>query len=90
MVDATGTINAVTTVQVGSQVSGVISELHADFNSHVSKGDVIAQIEPALFQGAFAQAKADLESANANVAAATANTAKAKSAQDARRCHERC
>ncbi|MEY2577184.1 MAG: HlyD family secretion protein, partial [Verrucomicrobiota bacterium] len=81
VVDATGTINAVTTVQVGSQVSGVISELHADFNSHVSKGDVIAQIEPALFQGAFAQAKADLENAEANVAVAAANTAKAKAAQ---------
>ena len=38
VVDATGTINAVITVQVGSQVSGVISELHADFNSHVTKG----------------------------------------------------
>ena len=81
VVDATGTINAVTTVQVGSQVSGVISELHADFNSHVSKGDVIAQISPALFQGAFAQAKADLENAEANVAVAAANTAKAKAAQ---------
>ena len=81
VVDATGTINAVTTVQVGSQVSGVISELHADFNSHVSKGDVIAQIEPALFQGAFAQAKADLENAEANVVVAAANTAKAKAAQ---------
>jgi HlyD family secretion protein len=81
VVDATGTINAVTTVQVGSQVSGVISELHADFNSRVAKGDVIAQIEPALFQGAFAQAKADLENADANVAVAAANTAKAKAAQ---------
>jgi HlyD family secretion protein len=81
VVDATGTINAVTTVQVGSQVSGVISELHADFNSHVSKGDVIAQISPALFLGAFAQAKADLENAEANVAVAAANTAKAKAAQ---------
>src|ERR1700719_715657 len=81
VVDATGTINAVTTVQVGSQVSGVISELHADFNSHVSKGDVIAQIEPALFQGAFAQAKADLENAEANVPVAAANTAKARAAQ---------
>jgi HlyD family secretion protein len=81
VVDATGTINAVTTVQVGSQVSGVISELRADFNSHVSKGDVIAQISPALFQGAFAQAKADLENAEANVAVAAANTAKAKAAQ---------
>ena len=81
MVDATGTINAVTTVQVGSQVSGVISELHADFNSHVTKGDVIARISPALFEGAFAQAKADLENAEANVAVAAANTAKAKATQ---------
>lgn len=80
-VDATGTINAVITVQVGSQVSGVISELHADFNSHVSKGEVIAQISPALFAGAFAQAKADLENAQANVAVASANTAKAKATQ---------
>jgi len=59
----------------------VISELHADFNSHVAKGDVIAEIEPALFQGAFAQAKADLENAEANVAVAAANTTKAKAAQ---------
>ena len=81
VVDATGTINAVTTVQVGSQVSGVISELHADFNSHVSKGDVIAQIAPELFEGAFAQAKADLANAEANVAVAAANTVKAKAAQ---------
>jgi HlyD family secretion protein len=81
VVDATGTINAVTTVQVGSQVSGVISELRANFNSHVSKGDVIAQISPALFEGAFAQARADLENAEANVAVAAANAAKAKAAQ---------
>jgi HlyD family secretion protein len=81
VVDATGTINAVTTVQIGSQVSGVISELHADFNSHVAKGDIIAQISPALFEGAFAQAKADLENAEANVAVAAANTAKARATQ---------
>src|SRR3979411_2207818 len=81
VVDATGTINAVTTVQVGSQVSGVISELHADFNSHVAKGDVIARISPALFDAAFAQAKADLDNAEANVAVAAANTTKAKAAQ---------
>src|SRR5262245_49037969 len=43
VVEATGTINAVITVQVGSQVSGVISELHADFNSQVKKGDLIAR-----------------------------------------------
>jgi HlyD family secretion protein len=78
VVEATGTINAVTTVQVGSQVSGTIARLFVDFNSHVKKGQVIAQIDPALFQGALAQAKADLENARANLAVAVANTAKAK------------
>src|SRR5262249_42463124 len=77
VVEATGIINAVTTVQVGSQVSGSISKLYVDFNSHVKKGQIIAQIDPALFQGALAQAKADLENARANMAVAVANTAKA-------------
>jgi HlyD family secretion protein len=81
VVEATGTINAVTTVQVGSQVSGSISRLYVDFNSHVSKGQVIAQIDPALFQGALAQARADLENARANLAVAVANTAKAKAGE---------
>jgi HlyD family secretion protein len=81
VVEATGTINAVITVQVGSQVSGVISELDADFNSQVKKGDIIARIDPALFEGALAQAKADLQNAEANVAVAVANTAKAKASQ---------
>ena len=79
VVEATGTINAVTTVQVGSQVSGTIWKLFADFNSHVKKGQLIAQIEPSLFQGAVLQAKADLENAKANLAAAKANLEKAKS-----------
>ena len=79
VVEATGTINAVTTVQVGSQVSGTIWKLMADFNSHVKKGQLIAQIEPSLFQGAVLQAKADLENAKANLAAAKANLEKAKS-----------
>ena len=48
VVQATGTINAVTTVQVGSQVSGTISQLFADFNTRVHKGQVIAQIDPAI------------------------------------------
>jgi HlyD family secretion protein len=78
VVEATGTINAVITVQVGSQVSGAISKLYADFNSRVKKGQLIAQIDPALFQGALAQAKADLANAKANLSAAVANTAKAK------------
>jgi HlyD family secretion protein len=66
-VDATGTINAVTTVQVGSQISGTISRLYADFNSKVKKGQVIAQIDPATFRARVEQAKADLENAQANV-----------------------
>ena len=76
VVEATGTINAVTTVQVGSQVSGTISKLYADFNSHVKKDQILAEIDPSLFQGALLQAKADLENARANLAAATANVAK--------------
>ena len=60
MVEATGTINAVTTVQVGSQVSGTVSRLYADFNSRVKRGRIIAQIDSALFEGALLQAKADL------------------------------
>ncbi len=66
VVEATGTINAVTTVQVGSQVSGTISRLNADFNSRVKKGQVVAQIDPSLFQGSLLQAKADLANAKAN------------------------
>jgi len=81
VVEATGTINAVTTVQVGSQVSGSISRLYVDFNSHVKKGQLIAQIDPALFEGALAQAKADMENARANFAVAVANTAKAKAGE---------
>ena len=77
-VDATGTINAVTTVQVGSQVSGTIAKLYADFNSRVKKGQVIAQIDPALFEGALLQAKADYANAKANLIAAQASLEKAK------------
>lgn len=79
-VDSTGTVNAVITVQVGSQVSGTVAQLNADFNSRVRKGDVIALIDPQLFQGALRQAEADLENARANVVAAQANLAKAEAA----------
>ncbi len=78
VVDATGTINAVTSVQVGSQVSGNIYRLHADFNSKVKKGQLIAEIEPSLFQGALLQAKADYENAKANVTTSKANLEKAE------------
>jgi HlyD family secretion protein len=78
VVEATGTINAVITVQVGSQVSGTISHLYADFNSRVKKGQVVAQIDPSLFEGALLQAKADLANAQANLTAGKANVEKAK------------
>src|SRR6201987_2542259 len=78
VVEATGTINAVITVQVGSQVSGTIAKLNVDFNSRVHKGDVVALINPALFKGALLQAAADLENAKANLVAARANLEKAK------------
>jgi HlyD family secretion protein len=77
VVEATGTINAVITVQVGSQVSGSIAKLNADFNSRVHKGDIVALIDPALFKGALLQATADLENAKANLVAARANLEKA-------------
>jgi HlyD family secretion protein len=80
VVEATGTINSVITVQVGSQVSGTIAKLNADFNSRVHKGDIVALIDPALFKGAVLQATADLENAKANVEAAQANLEKAKAA----------
>jgi HlyD family secretion protein len=79
-VEATGIVNAVVTVQVGSQVSGTIAKLNADFNSRVHRGDVVALIDPALFEGALQQAAADLQSAKANVAAVEANLEKAKAA----------
>jgi HlyD family secretion protein len=90
VVEATGTINAVITVQVGSQVSGTIAKLNVDFNSRVHKGDIVAVIDPALFQGALLQTTADLENAKANLAAAKANLEKAKaSAVQARADYDR-
>lgn len=68
VITATGTMNAVTTVLVGTQVSGTIKTLHADFNSGVKKGQMIAQIDPALFQAQVEQARANLVTAKANLA----------------------
>src|SRR5690348_14510777 len=81
VVEATGTINAVITVQVGSQVSGTISKLFVDFNSRVHKGDLVALIDPALFQGAVQQANADLANAKANLVAARTSVDKAQAAR---------
>ena len=66
-VGATGTLQAVTTVQVGSQVSGTIQSLGADFNTTVKKGQVIARLDPSSFEARVGQAKANLISARANV-----------------------
>src|SRR5206468_6123213 len=72
-VTATGTLNPVVNVQVGSQVSGNIQKLFADFNSKVKAGDVVAQIDPALFQATVTQAEGDLASAQAGLELAKVN-----------------
>jgi HlyD family secretion protein len=64
---ATGTVSALVTVQVGSQVSGRIQEIAADFNSQVKKGQVIARIDPQLFQAALERARANATVARANL-----------------------
>lgn len=90
VVEATGTINAVITVQVGSQVSGTIAALYADFNSRVKKGQVVAQIDPALFKANLQQAQSDLANAQANAVAAKANLEKAEAtASQAKADYER-
>jgi HlyD family secretion protein len=71
-VTATGTLSAIVTVQVGSQVSGRIAALYADFNSSVHKGELIAKIDPQLFEAAVAQAHANLVAAQGNLAKARA------------------
>ena len=75
-VTATGTLNPVVNVQVGSQVSGNIQKLFADFNSQVKSGQVVAQIDPALFQAAVTQAEGDLATAQAALELAKVNAAR--------------
>src|SRR5436189_2353194 len=78
-VTATGTLNPVVNVQVGSQVSGNIAKLFVDFNSQVKAGQVVAQIDPALFQATVTQAEGDLASTQAALELARVN---AKRTQD--------
>src|SRR5215470_1497875 len=80
VVEATGTINPIVTVLVGSQVSGTVAKLNADFNSFVHKGEIVALIDPALFKGALLGAQSDLENAKANLIAARANLEKLEAA----------
>jgi HlyD family secretion protein len=78
-VTANGTINPVITVLVGSQVSGTIQKLYADYNSRVKKDQLIAQIDPAIFQAQVSQAKAKVENARASFLNAQADIATARS-----------
>src|SRR5258707_11103202 len=78
-VTATGTLNPVVNVQVGSQVSGNIAKLFADFNSDVKTGQVVAQIDPALFQATVTQAEGDLASAQAGLELARINATRTQS-----------
>ncbi|HEY2994244.1 MAG TPA: efflux RND transporter periplasmic adaptor subunit [Methylomirabilota bacterium] len=77
-VSSTGNLNAVILVQVGSQVSGQVKELFADFNTIVKKNQVIARIDPEIFEAKVAQAKADVDSAQATVANQIAQVEKGK------------
>ena len=74
-VTATGTLQAVTTVQVGSQASGTLSALYADFNSVVKKGQVIAQLDPAVSKAQVDQARANLQQARASLQQSVAGVA---------------
>lgn len=65
-VEASGTINPVQTVDIGTQVSGTIKDIYVDYNSKVKKGQLLAQIDPALFQAQVDKARSDLNAARAN------------------------
>jgi HlyD family secretion protein len=79
-ISATGNPNAVVTVQVGSQVSGIVMALYADFNTKVTKGQLIARLDPASLQSKVDQAQANLEAARATAANAQAGVQKAQAA----------
>jgi HlyD family secretion protein len=83
VVTAVGTVSAVSTVQVGTQVSGQIAALHADFNDHVRKGQLVATLDPTLLQQAVQQAESDVEKADADVKQAQFTLEQAKSLYDA-------
>ena len=74
IVEASGTINPVNTVSVGSTVSGLIKEIYVDFNSEVKKGQLMAQIDPANFEATVQQNQAQIANAQANLAKLQATT----------------
>jgi len=77
-VTATGTLNPVINVEVGSQISGIIKALYVDFNSPVKQGQVIAEIDPATYQATVAQAEGELANAEANLELAQLNEKRAR------------
>ena len=79
MVSATGTLSPINTVLVGSQVSGTIQHLYADFNDEVKQGQLIAQIDPAIFTAKRAEAEANLKNAEATRDKAWMKSSKASS-----------
>ncbi len=81
-VSASGTVNPVTTVLVGTQISGKINALHADYNSQVKRGQLIAEIDPALLRSAMDQARANLANAVANLEKNRATLADAARTRD--------
>jgi HlyD family secretion protein len=80
---ATGTLSAVTTVQVGSQISGIISKLYADFNSQVKKGQILAELDPTPFIQAVEQRQADVTRSQVEVANAQLTYGRQKRLDDA-------
>ncbi len=88
-VTASGTLSAIVTVQVGTQVSGRVAKLYADFNSHVKKGELVAKIDPQLFeasvqqaQAGYLQSKAAVETAEANASNADKQLARTKALKE--------
>src|SRR5204863_9861700 len=84
-VSATGTLNAVTTVSVGTQVSGQVSELRVDFNDHVKKGQLLARIDPTLALQAVTDAQANLEKSEAQAVQASRDYTRNRELRDAGR-----
>ena len=85
-ISATGTLGAISTVDVGSQISGLVTSVLVDFNDHVGKGQVLARIDPSTYQAQIAQGSAAVGSARANLASmqATLRNAEADYARKSR------
>jgi HlyD family secretion protein len=81
-VSSTGSVAALITVEVGSQISGQVAELHADFNTQVKKGDLLAVIDPQTYKSRVLSAEADVAVARANVGTQEANLRKAQTSLD--------